>query len=614
MITFSTIDMLIFGGYIAIIIFMGIWVSREKKGHVKDSADYFLASKSLPWWAIGASLIASNISAEQFVGMQGSGFAMGLAISTYEWMAAATLIVVGIFFLPVFLEKQIYTMPQFLEKRFDARVRTSLAVFWLLLYIFVNLSSVLYLGALNLETILGIPFSAGMIGLAVFALLYSLYGGLKAVAWTDVIQVVFLVIGGLMTTYLAVELVGSGNFWSGLGDLRKEAVNHFTMIFDKGEYMIPDGKGGFDDAYTNLPGLGVLLGGMWIANIGYWGFNQYITQRALAAKNINEARNGLLFAGFLKILMPMIVVIPGIAMFVLVTREGGSGEFTAAMTDGTTNLVKSDKAYPVLLNILPAGIKGLSFAALTAAIVSSLASMINSTSTIFTMDIYRNYMNKTASETNLVTTGRIVGVIALILGMIIAPQLSSFDQVFQFIQDFSGYVTPAVVAIFLMGIFWKRTTANAALAVAVVAIPLSWAFGNIEGLPFLDRMGIVFTILLFLMMGVSVLDKNYDASKAVQINREWLRWGMIVLIICTVTVPIYHGMDLIIESSMIQGIVTLVIVGALVLSLIRFKNFGGEDIVQYEKMDDKWFKMSGTFVVGSILLAGIIAALYAVFW
>lgn len=613
MIEFSTVDLLIFGGYIAIIIFMGIWVSREKKGHVKDSKDYFLASKSLPWWAIGASLIASNISAEQFVGMQGSGFALGLGIATYEWMAAATLILVGIFFLPVFLEKQIYTMPQFLEKRFDARVRTSLAVFWLLLYTFVNLSSVLYLGALNLETILNIPFTTGMIGLAVFAVVYSLYGGLKAVAWTDVIQVVFLVIGGLLTTYLALELVGGGNFWTGLSDLRKEAADHFIMIFEKGEVAIPDGSGGEKDAYLDLPGLTVLFGGMWIANIGYWGFNQYITQRALAAKNINEARNGLLFAGFLKLLMPMIVVVPGIAMYILVTREGGNGEFTAAMTDAANGVVKSDKAYPVLLNILPTGIKGLSFAALTAAIVSSLASMINSTSTIFTMDIYRNYINKNASESALVRTGRIVGVVALILGMLTAPQLSSFDQVFQFIQDFSGYVTPAVVAIFIMGIFWRRTTANAALAVAVLAIPLSWGMGNIEGLPFLDRMGIVFYILLMIIMVVSEVDKHYEKDKAVQIDKNWLRWGMIGLVIATVGVPIYHGLDLFMDNDMVMGLITIALVGLIVFMLIRFHKLGGEDTVT-EKMDNKWFHLSGMFVFGSILIMGIITALYWLFW
>ncbi|TRX51301.1 sodium/solute symporter [Fulvivirga sp. M361] len=610
---FGTIDIAIFIGYCLLIVAIGLLVSREKKGHKKDSKDYFLASKSLPWWAIGASLIASNISAEQFVGMQGSGFAMGLAISTYEWMAAATLILVGIFFLPVFLEKQIYTMPQFLEKRFDSRVRTSLAVFWLLLYVFVNLSSVLYLGALNLESILGIDFVTGMIGLAVFAVVYSLYGGLKAVAWTDVVQVIFLVIGGLFTAYLSLELVGEGDFIRGLTDLRKEAVDHFTMIFEKGEFMIPDGDGGKKDAYLDLPGLTVLFGGMWIANIGYWGFNQYITQRALAAKDIHHARNGLVFAGFLKLLMPLIVVIPGIAMYVLVTREGGSGEFTAAMTDSAKGIIKSDKAYPVLLNILPVGLKGLSFAALTAAIVSSLASMINSTATIFTMDIYRNYINKEASESKLVVTGRVVGVVALVLAMFTAPQLSSFDQVFQFIQDFSGYISPAVVAIFMMGIFWKRTTSNAALIVAVLAIPLAWAFGLIDDLPFLDRMGIVFCLLLFIMMGVSLMDKKPDPSKVVNINKPWLRYGMIGIIMATIGVPIYHGLGLLGWSYAIRGIITLAVMGAMLVSLLKFQT-KTESAGESESMDDSWFELSGSFVTGTILICGILVALYWVFW
>ncbi|MEO1050981.1 MAG: sodium/sugar symporter [Bacteroidota bacterium] len=610
---FGTVDVVIFIAYCLLIIAVGLLVSREKKGHKKDSSDYFLASKALPWWAIGASLVASNISAEQFVGMQGSGFAMGLAISTYEWMAAATLILVGIFFMPVFLEKQIYTMPQFLEKRYNSKVRTSLAVFWLLLYVFVNLSSVLYLGALNLEAILGVDFVWGMIGLALFAVVYSLYGGLKAVAWTDVVQVVFLVIGGLFTAFLSLKLVGGGDFMAGLGDLRKEAADHFTMIFTKGDFMIPDGDGGKKDAYLDLPGLTVLFGGMWIANIGYWGFNQYITQRALAAKDIHHARNGLLFAGFLKLLMPLIVVIPGIAMYVLVTREGGGGEYTSAMTDATKGIIKSDKAYPVLLNILPVGLKGLSFAALTAAIVSSLASMINSTATIFTMDIYKNYFNKNASESRLVVTGRVVGVVALVLAMLTAPQLSSFDQVFQFIQDFSGYVTPAVVAIFMMGIFWKRTTANAALVVAVIAIPLSWAFGLIEALPFLDRMGIVFCILLFIMMLVSVLDKKHDYSKSVQIDKQWLRYGMIGIIMATIGVPIYHGLDLLGLSNVVRGSITGVIMIAMVISLLKFQT-ANESESSEETMDNSWFELSGTFVVGSILILGILVALYSVFW
>ena len=612
---FSTFDYVIFIGYCLMIIGIGLWVSREKKGHKKDSKDYFLASKALPWWAIGASLIASNISAEQFIGMQGSGFAMGLAISTYEWMAAATLIIVAIFFLPIFLKKEIYTMPQFLEQRYDNRVRTSLAIFWLVLYIFVNLASVLYLGALSLETILNIPFMWGVIGLAAFALLYSLYGGLKAVAWTDVVQVVVLILGGLATTILALRLVGDGSIGSGIAALRDAAPDHFHMIFEKGSFMIPDGSGGTKDAYTDLPGLSVLIGGMWIANIGYWGFNQYITQRALAAKNLNEARNGLVFAGFLKLLMPLIVVVPGIAMFVIVSREGGLGEFTAAMTDSTTDLVKSDKAYPVLLNLLPTGLKGLSFAALTAAIVSSLASMINSTATIFTMDIYRNYFNKTASETNLVSTGRIAGVIALILACITAPQLTNLDQAFQFIQNFSGYVSPVIVAIFIMGIFWKRTTANAALIGAVAGILLSWAFGRIEGLPFLDRMGIVFFILIILMVLISMFDsKKTDNANAIIINQRWLRIGIYVLVLATVGVPIYHGLDLVGSlSGSIRMVITLVAMVVIVFALARFQspeeNGEGEGAVE-----DHWFKLSGSFMIGSIAICLILVTLYSLFW
>ncbi|MDN5205062.1 sodium/sugar symporter [Fulvivirgaceae bacterium BMA10] len=610
---FSTLDFVVFAAYCLVIIGLGLWVSREKKGHKKDSKDYFLASKALPWWAIGASLIASNISAEQFIGMQGSGFAMGLAISTYEWMAAATLIIVAIFFLPIFLEKQIYTMPQFLEKRYDSRVRTSLAIFWLLLYVFVNLASVLYLGALSLETILNVKLIYGIIGLAAFALLYSLYGGLKAVAWTDVVQVVFLVAGGLATSYLALELVGDGSVLKGLSDLRKEASTHFHMIFEKGQFAIPDGSGGMEDAYNKLPGLSVLIGGMWIANIGYWGFNQYITQRALAAKNMNEARNGLVFAGFLKLLMPLLVVIPGIAMYVIVTREGGSGEFTSAMTDASKNLIKSDKAYPVLLNLLPVGLKGLSFAALTAAIVSSLASMINSIATIFTMDIYRNYFNKTASETKLVSTGRIAGVVALILSVITAPQLSTLDQAFQFIQDFSGYITPAIVAIFFMGIFWKRTTANAALVAAIVAIPLSVGFGKIEGLPFIDRMGIVFCALIFVMIIVSKFDRNKDYSKGIQLSKKWIKPGILTLILATVGVPIYHGLDLISMPVVVKVLITMVILVVLIISLLKFTVADQEEEPQ-EEMDGSWFELSNSFIVGSLLICGILVALYSIFW
>jgi SSS family solute:Na+ symporter len=521
------LDLIVFIGYGCLIIGLGLFVSREKKGHVKDSKDYFLASKALPWWAVGASLIASNISAEQFIGMSGSGFALGLAIATYEWMAAATLLVVAIFFLPVYIKKGIYTMPGFLLDRYDARVRTTMAVFWILLYVLVNLTSVLYLGALSLNTILDVPMTYGIIGLAMFAMVYSIYGGLKAVAWTDVVQVFFLVAGGLATTYLALNIVGDGNAWEGLGLLRKEVPGHFSMILDKGEMMISDGKGGVEDAYSLLPGLSVLVGGMWIVNLSYWGFNQYITQRALAAKDLNEAQLGVIFAGFLKLLMPLIVVIPGIAALVIVNK-GGDGSFIHSMTDPVSGLIKSDRAYPTLLQLLPAGLKGLAFAALTAAIVSSLASMANSTSTIFTMDIYKQYIDKDATEVKQVRVGRIAAFVAFLVAALVAPALGTLDQAFQFIQEYTGFVSPGVFAIFFFGVFWKKTTSNAALTAAVLTIPLSTVlkFG-MPDLPFLDRMGVVFLIIAALIVAISLFEgKGKDHPKSIEINKELFKTSM----------------------------------------------------------------------------------------
>lgn len=542
------LDLIVFIGYCCLIIGLGLFVSREKKGHVKDSKDYFLASKALPWWAVGASLIASNISAEQFIGMSGSGFALGLAIATYEWMAAATLLVVAIFFLPVYIKKGIYTMPGFLLDRYDTRVRTTMAIFWLLLYVLVNLTSVLYLGALSLNTILDVPMTYGIMGLALFAMVYSIYGGLKAVAWTDVVQVFFLIAGGLATTYLALSIVGDGDPWQGLGLLRQEVPGHFSMILEKGEMMIPDGKGGTYDAYLDLPGLSVLVGGMWIVNLSYWGFNQYITQRALAAKDLNEAQLGVIFAGFLKLLMPLIVVIPGIAALVIVSK-GGDNAFIQSMTDPVTGIIKSDRAYPTLLQLLPAGLKGLAFAALTAAIVSSLASMANSTSTIFTMDIYKQYINKDASEVKQVKIGRLAAFVAFVVAAFVAPALGSLDQAFQFIQEYTGFVSPGVFAIFFFGVFWKKTTSNAALTAAVLTIPLSTVlkFG-LPNLPFIDRMGVVFLIIAALIVGISLYEgKGKDHPKSIEINKEL-------------------------------------------------------------------FKTSMTFKIGAILIAGIISALYIVFW
>ena len=520
---FATIDFIVFAGYCLFIIGIGLWVSRDKKGHTKDSQDYFLASRSLPWWAVGASLIASNISAEQFIGMSGSGYALGLAISTYEWMAAATLLVVGKFFLPIYIKKGIYTMPQFLADRYNDTVRTLMAIFWLLVYVFVNLTSVIYLGALSIETVLGVPLVYAIIGLALFALVYSIYGGLTAVAWTDVVQVVFLVLGGLATTYLALDIVGDGSILGGLARLRDEAPQHFHMILQEG-FMITDGQGGTTDAYQMLPGISVLIGGMWIVNLSYWGFNQYITQRALAAKNLDEAQRGVLFAGFLKLLIPLIVVIPGIAAYVIVQNEELGGSFTNIMTNPKSGFLEPDRAYPSLLSLLPNGMKGVAFAALTAAIVSSLASMANSTSTIFTMDIYRNYINKNASETMLVRIGRIVVVVSFVIACLIAPALEGFGQVFQFIQEYTGYVSPGVFAIFVFGVFWKKTTPTAALVAAILTIPLSAGLAELfPELPFIDRMGVVFLILAAVMIVISLVQSGKDQPNSIELSPSLFR-------------------------------------------------------------------------------------------
>ncbi len=531
---FSFIDYAVFIAYGLLIVFIGLWVSRTKKGKKKTAQDYFLASKALPWWAIGASLIAANISAEQMIGMSGSGFAIGLGIASYEWMAAITLIIVGKYFLPIFLEKKIYTMPQFLEMRYDGRVRTVMATFWLLVYVFVNLTSILYLGALALHTIMGIPLMYGIVGLALFAAIYSIYGGLTAVAWTDVVQVIFLIGGGLLTTYLALDAVSGGNgFIAGFKDLLDQAPEKFDMILQKGKLLIPDGQGGMKDAYIDLPGISVLVGGMWIANISYWGFNQYIIQRGLAAKSVKEAQRGFIFAGFLKILIPLIVVIPGIAAFVLTK-------------DSSTVIEPSDKAYPWLLHeFVPVGVKGLAFAALAAAIVSSLASMLNSTATIFTMDIYKRFINKKVSETKMVTVGRITSLTALVIAVLTArPLLGNLDQAFQYIQEFTGFVTPGVVVIFCFGLFWKRITANAALWVAILTIPLSFAFKFFwSSLPFLDRMGVVFLVLASIAIIISFIESKTDDPKGITLHKGLFHTGtpfnIGAIILCAIVSALY---------------------------------------------------------------------------
>ena len=504
---FATIDYFVFGAYCLLIIGLGLWVSREKKGHTKNAEDYFLAGKSLPWWAIGASLIASNISAEQFIGMSGSGFRLGLAIATYEWMAAITLLLVAWLFIPVYLKKGIFTMPQFLEVRYDARVRTLLAVFWLLVYVFVNLTSVVYLGALALKGIMGVSLWQGVIALALFATIYSVYGGLKAVAWTDVVQVAFLVGGGLLTTWLALDAFSGGQGApAGLAKLLSEVPDRFNMILQQGELLYTDDDGVLQDAWELLPGISVLVGGMWIANLFYWGCNQYIIQRTLAAPSLKEAQRGVAFAGYLKLLLPLIVVVPGIVAYALKAPIG-----------------TADEAYPWLLNAyVGPGLKGLAFAALIAAIVSSLASMMNSTSTIFTMDIYRNYIRKDATERELVRTGRIVAVACMATAVVLAPQLAALDQVFQYIQEYTGFISPGVLAIFVMGLFWKKGTSNAALVSALMSIPLSVIMKlAAPGMPFIDRMGLVFVISVIVIVVISLIEgRGKDSRGAIALSRS----------------------------------------------------------------------------------------------
>ena len=552
----QTSDYIVFAIYFVIVAGYGWWVYNRKKQAQANTKDYFLAEGSLTWWAIGASLIASNISAEQFIGMSGSGFKMGLAIATYEWMAAATLLIVAAFFIPVYLKNKIYTMPQFLNMRYNSTVSMIMAVFWLLLYVVVNLTSILYLGALAISGISGINFFVCMGMLAIFAIFITL-GGMKVIGYTDVIQVFFLILGGLAATYLSLELVadefGGSGVIQGFALLREHADDHFHMIFDEQNAN-----------YIDLPGLSVLIGGMWIVNLNYWGCNQYITQRALGA-DLHTARSGILFAAFLKMLMPVIVVVPGIAAYVLY----GAGNFQTEMLQGGE--VNPDRAYPVLLNLLPTGLKGLAFAALTAAVVASLAGKANSIATIFTLDIYKKKIAPESSEKKLVNVGRITIIVAMLLAVVISPFLGIDKKGgFQFIQEYTGFVSPGIFAMFILGFFWRRTTSNAALFATIGGFalsimfkflplvmdlsflePIGFAVPNAEGvyeIPFIDRMFFVFVICIIGMWAISMYE-----------NKKGLRPNALVV-------------------------------------------------------DKKMFRMAPSFIVGALIIIGMLAALYTIYW
>nr|WP_294780008.1 sodium/sugar symporter [uncultured Flavobacterium sp.] len=541
----QTADYIVFFIYFVIVTTYGMYIYRSKKTAATSSNEYFLAEGSLTWWAIGASLIASNISAEHFIGMSGSGFAIGLAIASYEWMSAATLIIVAMFILPVYLKNKIFTMPQFLAKRYSGTVSTIMAIIWLLIYVFVNLTSIIYLGALAISSIAPVSFQFCVIGLSLFSVIVTL-GGMKVIGYTDMFQVIVLILGGLVTTYLALTLL-SDQFGFGkdvikaLSIIADEAPGHLHMILDES-----------NPHYNELPGMSVIVGGMLINNLAYWGCNQYIVQRALGA-DLKTARKGILFAAFLKLLVPIIAVLPGIAMFVM--HENGM--FQQEMVDAA-GVLKPDHAYPTLMNLLPAGLKGVALAALTAAIVASLAGKANSISTIFSLDIYKKYFNSQASEKKLVRTGRLCVVVCMIIAAIVAPSLKSLDQAYQFIQEYVGFFSPGVLAIFLLGMFWKKTTPTAGLAGALLTVPLAailkflpmWTEGAFPDYPFLDRMTIVFFIIVFIMVGISLAN------------------------------PVSE-----------------------------------EEAKKHEiEVDKSMFKVSSEFIVGSFIICGVLVALYTVFW
>ncbi len=559
--TLSRGDYFVFVIYFLIVSIYGFWIYKRKHNADATSKDYFLAEGSLTWWAIGASLIASNISAEQMVGMNSNGFTMGLAVSAYEWMAAATLVIVGVFFIPVYLKNKIFTMPQFLNQRYNGTVAMIMAIFWLLLYIIVNLTSILYLGAIAVHGISGININTCIWSLAIFAVFITL-GGMKVIGYTDVIQVFFLILGGLVTTYIAITQVadhfGSPGLLNGLSIMKQHAAGHFHMIFKRD-----------NPNYADLPGLTVLIGGLWITNLNYWGCNQYITQRALGA-NLKTARSGILFAAFLKLLMPVIVVLPGIAAFILYKENIFHAQM---MQNGQLN---PDNAYPSMLNLLPHWFKGLSFAALTAAIVASLAGKANSIATIFTLDIYKKKINPDAADHRLVVVGKIAVVVAMILGVLISPHLGIDKKGgFQFIQEYTGFVSPGVFAMFILGFFWRKATSNAALFATIGGFILSVIF---KVLP-------LYTNLEFLKgIGFStpVIQKD-GITKLYEI--PFLDRMGIVFVIC--------------------------VAGMYIISMIE--NANGKRVNALE-VDTKMFRTSNGFAVGALIIAGILIALYTLLW
>ena len=640
---FATADYLVFAAYIVLLVGLGIFLSRGKKGEEKSSSDYFLAGNTLTWWAVGASLIAANISAEQFIGMSGSAFKSGIAMAAYELMAAATLIVVAKFLLPVMIKRKIFTIPQFLSERYNWGVGLAFSIFWLFLYVFINLTSVAWLGALAIKQILGLPATpAVLLGMQVDMTLlviilllfliagaYSIYGGLASVAWTDVMQVTFLVGGGLVTAYAALDVISTKLELNGALDALSYIMGHlssipgdthFNLVVERNADLYPVLEGTAtqpSDTYFDIPGITVIVGALWLTNLGYWGFNQYIIQKGLAAKSLAEAKKGMIFAAFLKILIPFIVCIPGVCAFYIVNYQP---ELTQTLAGA---IERSDDAYPFLIrNFTPTVVKGLSFAALAAAVISSLASMFNSTSTIFTMDIYKKFINKTASEKKLVNVGRLTSLASLVIALLaVYPIMGGADQAFQIIQEYSGFVYPGVVVIFGLGLLWKRASGVAAVVTAIGTFVFSIAFKfMMPGTPFLLRMGYVFMVLVVLFFTLSYMSNK--TVKAEQLDahttKTQLFWGNVMLvlaIICFLIGCIVFFGDITLLKN--YGFEAIFFLGTFFLSLWIYLRSNALDTVQDGKavaIDLSLFRSDRSFTIGSALVVIILAILYIALW
>ena len=639
---FQTVDLVIVLVYLCVLVFLGLFLGRTKKGQEKSSSDYFLAGNSLTWWAVGASLIAANISAEQFIGMSGTSYADGIATAAYELMAAVTLIVIGKFLLPIMLKRKIFTIPQFLRERYNDGVGLAFSILWLFLYVFVNLTSVAWLGALAIEQILGLQGVSLAIGsfqismrmviiilLFVIAGIYSIYGGLASVAWTDVLQVTFLVGGGLVTAIFALKAVGGGEgVLAGLGNVFTDLTTGEHINDSHLHLVIQESHGA--SAFANVPGIAAVVGGVWLTNLGYWGFNQYIIQKGLAAKSVQEAQKGLIFAGFLKILIPFIVVLPGVcAYYISLHPEIVSG------LQGSINV--ADDAYPWLVrNFTPVGVKGLTLAALAAAIISSLASMFNSTSTLFTMDIYKKYIDREANDRKLVKVGRITSLCALVIAAVaVKPLLGGLDQAFQYIQEYSGFIYPGIITVFGLGLLWKRASGKAAVWTAIATIPLGVLFKIfLGGVPFQFRAGYIFMILLTMFVIISLIDNKMsetcelpsEADRKVMAKWAKILGGAGLFFILAAAVVVIWGACLPSTATPENNVIAY-------LNDIGFQAFfffgvlvGCSAIWLYSNANDKLrdfkalpvdlgvFHTSKGYGIGAFFICAIVAFLYIILW